>query len=103
MSVDVQQYKCPNCAAELRFNPKKQGFSCEYCESFFTPEECKAANEQMQAQAQQNTTQSYSGSSSQQTQTYAAPSGGDTSTSSGSSGSADSGCLTGDGNSPLFN
>ena len=54
MAADVQQYKCPNCAAELRFNPKKQGFACEYCESFFTPEECKAANEQMQAQAQQN-------------------------------------------------
>ena len=54
MAADVQQYKCPNCAAELRFNPKKQGFACEYCESFFTPEECKAANEQMQTQAQQN-------------------------------------------------
>jgi DNA-directed RNA polymerase subunit RPC12/RpoP len=54
MAADVQQYKCPNCAAELRFNPKKQGFACEYCESFFTPEECKAANEQMQAHAQEN-------------------------------------------------
>ena len=54
MANDVQQYKCPNCAAELRFHPKKQGFVCEYCDSFFTPEECKAANEQMNAQAQQN-------------------------------------------------
>lgn len=66
-------------------------------------EEAAAAAAAQQAQAQQNTTQSYSGSSSQQTQTYSAPSGGDTSTSSGSSGSADSGCLTGDGNSPLLN
>ena len=54
MAEQVQQYKCPNCAAELRFHPKKQGFVCEYCESFFTPEECKAANEQMAAQAQEN-------------------------------------------------
>ena len=51
MPESVQQYKCPNCAAELRFHPKKQGFACEYCGSFFTPEECKAANEQFQAQA----------------------------------------------------
>lgn len=50
----MQQYKCPNCAAELRFHPNRQGFVCEYCESFFTPEECKAANEQMNAHAAQN-------------------------------------------------
>lgn len=43
----VQQYHCPNCSAELRFDPKKQGFGCEYCGSFFTPEECKAANEKL--------------------------------------------------------
>lgn len=53
MSESVQQYKCPNCAADLRFHPKKQGFVCEYCESFFTPEECKAANEEMAVQAEE--------------------------------------------------
>ena len=58
MSSDAQnmesiQYKCPNCNADLRFNPKKQGFSCEFCDSFFTIEECKTANEQMQADAQE--------------------------------------------------
>ncbi len=53
MSESVQQYKCPNCAAELRFNPKKQGFVCEYCESFFTPEECKAANEEREEKEKQ--------------------------------------------------
>lgn len=46
------QYKCPNCNGDLRFNPQKQGFSCEYCDSFFTTEECKEANEQMQEQTQ---------------------------------------------------
>ncbi len=49
-STTIQQYKCPNCGAELRFNPTKQGFGCEYCDSFFTPEECKAANEKMQTE-----------------------------------------------------
>ncbi len=44
--MDEIQYKCPNCNADLRFNPKKQGFSCEFCDSFFTVEECKSANEQ---------------------------------------------------------
>lgn len=29
-------YKCPNCAAPLKFNPDKQLFSCEYCLSDFT-------------------------------------------------------------------
>ena len=58
MSSDAQnmesvQYKCPNCNADLRFNPNKQGFSCDFCDSFFTLEECKTANEQMQAEAQQ--------------------------------------------------
>ena len=58
MASDIQdmssiQYKCPNCNADLRFNPKKQGFLCEFCDSFFTVEECKAANEQMQSEAQQ--------------------------------------------------
>lgn len=51
MSVEtVQQYQCPNCGAQLRFDPKKQGFGCEYCGSYFTSEECKAANEKIRRQ-----------------------------------------------------
>ncbi len=46
----VQLYRCPNCNGELRFDPKKQGFGCEYCMSFFTPEECKSANEKIHVQ-----------------------------------------------------
>ncbi len=49
----VQQYICPNCAAGLQFDPKKQGFSCAYCMSFFTPEECKAANEKIETEMQE--------------------------------------------------
>lgn len=32
----IVNYKCPNCAAPLTFNPDKQLFSCEYCMSEFT-------------------------------------------------------------------
>lgn len=32
----IVNYKCPNCAAPLKFNPDKQLFSCEYCLSDFT-------------------------------------------------------------------
>ena len=53
-NMESIQYKCPNCNADLRFHPKKQGFQCEYCESFFTLEECKTANEQMQSDAVQS-------------------------------------------------
>ena len=49
----VHQYICPNCAAGLQFDPKKQGFSCAYCMSFFTPEECKAANEKIEQEAKE--------------------------------------------------
>lgn len=52
-SENIQQYKCPNCGAELRFHPKKQGFLCEYCDSFFSPEECKSANEKRIAEEQE--------------------------------------------------
>lgn len=48
----VHLYRCPNCNGELRFDPKRQGFGCEYCMSFFTPEECKAANEKNDAEEQ---------------------------------------------------
>lgn len=42
-------YKCPNCAGPLKFNPDKQMFSCEYCMSDFTQE----AVQQMYAEREQ--------------------------------------------------
>ncbi|MBE6849102.1 MAG: hypothetical protein E7502_04250 [Ruminococcus sp.] len=53
----VNQYICPNCAAGLHFDPRKQGFSCAYCMSFFTPEECKAANEKIEEEQVQEAPQ----------------------------------------------
>lgn len=37
--MTVVSYKCPNCGAELEFDPKTQKFGCEYCASQFTKEE----------------------------------------------------------------
>ncbi|MBP0970797.1 MAG: hypothetical protein J5753_02040 [Oscillospiraceae bacterium] len=45
-------YKCPNCAADIKFSAKEQKFHCEYCLSSFTQEEMKtiaAAQEQQAA------------------------------------------------------
>lgn len=49
----VHQFICPNCAAGLQFDPKKQGFTCEYCMSFFTPDECRAANDRIKSDAEE--------------------------------------------------
>lgn len=41
MLLDAAQYKCPNCNAELKFDPISQNLSCEYCMSSFTIDEIK--------------------------------------------------------------
>lgn len=37
--MDAVQYKCLNCGAGLKFNPDKQDFLCEYCDSVFKEED----------------------------------------------------------------
>ena len=37
--MDVKLYRCPNCSAELKFNPDKQLFCCDYCRGEFTPQQ----------------------------------------------------------------
>ena len=37
--MNTVQYKCPNCGAELTFDPEHQNFSCEYCDSTYTEAE----------------------------------------------------------------
>ncbi len=34
--MNTVQYKCPNCGAELTFDPAGQDFSCEFCNSRFS-------------------------------------------------------------------
>ena len=37
--MNTVQYKCPNCGAELTFDPEHQNFSCPYCDSHYTEAE----------------------------------------------------------------
>lgn len=37
--MDAVQYKCPNCNADLKFDPDTQKLNCEYCLSSFSVEE----------------------------------------------------------------
>ncbi len=39
--MEAAEYKCPNCGADLKFDPLLQKLSCEYCLSTFTMEEIK--------------------------------------------------------------
>ena len=39
--LDAAIYKCPNCNADLKFDPVTQKLSCEYCLSSFTIDEIK--------------------------------------------------------------
>ena len=39
--MDASEYKCPNCNADLKFDPATQKLTCEYCESSFTIDEIK--------------------------------------------------------------
>lgn len=39
--MDIVEYKCPNCTADLKFQPSTQRLSCEYCGGSFTIEEIK--------------------------------------------------------------
>ncbi len=37
--MEAVQYKCPACGAGLKFDPVKQDFTCEYCDSVFKEED----------------------------------------------------------------
>ena len=37
--MNVIEYKCPNCTADLKFDIESQKLRCEYCDSFFTKDE----------------------------------------------------------------
>ena len=39
--LEAVEYKCPNCNADLKFNPQSQKLDCEYCLSSFTVDEIK--------------------------------------------------------------
>lgn len=35
----ILEYKCPNCASDIKFDPKEQAFKCESCDAVFTEQE----------------------------------------------------------------
>ena len=39
MEATAKQFHCPNCSADLKFDPTSQKFTCEYCRSAFTEAE----------------------------------------------------------------
>ena len=42
--MDALDNRCPACGASIKFNPKEQKWTCEYCGSKFTLEEMKKYN-----------------------------------------------------------
>ncbi|MBO4404100.1 MAG: hypothetical protein J5780_02070 [Treponema sp.] len=47
--MDIVEYKCPNCTADLKFVPSSQKLCCEYCGGSFTIEEVKKLFEKNEA------------------------------------------------------
>ena len=45
--MDVKLYRCPDCGADLKFNPDKQLFCCEYCRGEFTQQQVKVMTQQV--------------------------------------------------------
>lgn len=61
--MEAVEYKCPNCAADLKFDPESQKLSCEYCLSSFTMDELrkikKAAGEALPSENEIRTQQEF--------------------------------------------
>ncbi len=49
--MNTVQYRCPNCGAELIFQPELQTLSCEFCNSTFTEAEIQRLYQDMEKQA----------------------------------------------------
>lgn len=49
LSLEASEYKCPNCGADLKFDPTIQTLACEYCDSSFTMEEIKKIYAELEA------------------------------------------------------
>lgn len=55
--MNAAQYKCPNCDAELVFDPATQQLSCEFCRSMFTLEKIKEIYADVAPQPEEETQQ----------------------------------------------
>lgn len=52
--MNTVQYKCPNCGAELTFDPEHQNFSCAFCDSQYTEAEMQERYREMEQNAKAN-------------------------------------------------
>ena len=52
--MNAVQYKCPNCGAGLVFDPEKQDFICEYCDSVFKEQDFFKADEKLASEQSEN-------------------------------------------------
>jgi DNA-directed RNA polymerase subunit RPC12/RpoP len=71
---EIKQYKCPYCAAELKFSPDKQKFTCEYCLSEF--EENELVNKEKENEQESQANQSAQEEFEENTNLYSCPSCG---------------------------
>ncbi len=53
MESEAKQFHCPNCYADLKFNPGSQNFTCEYCKSSFTEAEVREYQRKVMEQEQE--------------------------------------------------
>ncbi|VUW93250.1 DNA-directed RNA polymerase subunit P [Streptococcus constellatus] len=54
--ADLQEYKCPNCGADLEFNSSIQKMKCPYCDSELDMSSLKELDEQLKTQTDENMT-----------------------------------------------
>lgn len=52
--MPVITYKCPNCGGELKFDPERQGYRCEYCLSDFDQETVEKLEPERGAEREEN-------------------------------------------------
>lgn len=48
--MDVKVYECPNCGADLKFDPDKQRFCCAYCRGEFSSQQINQMYDQIKDQ-----------------------------------------------------
>lgn len=54
---DASQYKCPNCGAEIVFDPQTQKMVCHYCRSVFSKEDFSEISSEIEAEHEANVAQ----------------------------------------------
>lgn len=57
--LDASQYKCPNCSAELIFDPAEQKLTCEFCRSIFSIDKIKEIYAGIEPESQEEVEQKH--------------------------------------------